>query len=176
MNTIDIRIASIDDAVDIARLGKKTFDESYGEFFKNRNNVVEYLEEAFLIEKIKNSIAKPENIYWIVENTTNSTLIGYAKLKLKSPSEFIEDQNACKLQRIYLLQGYDGRGIGSRLHNYILQKAIDLKYSYLWLSNLKMKERATSFYKNKGYSIAGEHNFMIGDETFEFWAMKIKLI
>ncbi|WP_024769287.1 GNAT family N-acetyltransferase [Aquimarina macrocephali] len=175
MKTIDIRRATIEDAEKISSLGRKTFDESYGEFFNNKNNLISYLDWAFSIEKIKNSLTKPENLYWLVTDTYNSLPIGYAKLKLDSPSELIDEENICKLQRIYLLQGYEARGIGGKLHQYIVQAAVDSKHNYLWLSNLKLKKQAVAFYKKKGYQIAGEHNFTIGDETFEFWAMKTKL-
>ncbi|WP_106793949.1 GNAT family N-acetyltransferase [Aquimarina sp. Aq78] len=170
---VDIRRATIEDAEKISSLGRKTFDESYGEFFNDKNNLISYLDWAFSIDKIKNSLMKPENLYWLV--TYNSLPIGYAKLKLDSPSEFIDEKNICKLQRIYLLQGYEARGIGGKLHQYIVQAAVDSKHNYLWLSNLKLKKQAVAFYKKKGYQITGEHNFTIGDETFEFWAMKTKL-
>ncbi|WP_062057851.1 GNAT family N-acetyltransferase [Aquimarina longa] len=170
-----IRRATIKDVTQISYLGKKTFDQSYGNFFNDRATLVKYLDRSFSINKITNSVQNPENLYWIVNDTKTPMPIGYAKLKLKSSSEFIENQNVCKLQRIYLLQGYEARGIGSKLHECIVETAIDNGYDYMWLSTLKEKEQATNFYKNKGYVIAGEHDFTIGDETFEFWAMKTKL-
>ncbi len=172
---ITIRQANIEDAASISELGRKTFEESYGAFFNNHNTLADYLNLAFNIEKIANSLAKPENIYWVVHNTIKEAPIGYAKLKLNVPSEFITGQNTCKLQRIYLLQGFEGQGIGSTLHKYILKTVIDKGCTSLWLSNLKLKDQAVQFYKNKGYRIAGEHKFTIGNETFDFWAMYIRL-
>ncbi len=172
---IDIRRANVKDAKSISYLGAKTFDQSYGQFFDKRNTITEYLNIAFSLDKIEKSLANPDNLYWLVEDVESLKPIGYGKLKLNSPSEFIKDQNVCKLQRIYLLQGYESQGIGSKLHQQMIEAAIDLSYTYLWLSNLKKKEQAVSFYKNKRYQVAGEHNFTIGNETFQFWAMKIKL-
>ncbi|WP_103068414.1 GNAT family N-acetyltransferase [Aquimarina sediminis] len=172
---ITIRRANIEDTEQISCLGRKTFDEAYGEFFNNKTNLMTYLDSAFSINKIKNSLSKSENKYWVVADEKSYDLIGYAKLKIDSSSEFIEDQNVCKLQRIYLSQGYEARGIGSQLHERILKSVIESGYNYIWLSNLKMKKQAVSFYKKKGYDVAGEHNFSIGDETFEFWAMKKRL-
>ncbi len=172
---IDIRRANTKDAKSISYLGAKTFDQSYREFFDSRNTIMKYLNTAFSLDKIEKSLANPDNLYWLVEDRESLTHIGYGKLKLNSPSEFIQDQNVCKLQRIYLLQGYEGQGIGSKLHQEIIEAAIDRSCNYLWLSNLKKKEQAVYFYKAKGYQIAGEHDFTIGNETFQFWAMKTKL-
>ncbi len=176
MNDIKIRRATVADVEAIASLGKCTFEESYGDFFNNQENLSKYLNKSFSLEKIKNSLEKTENVYWIVYDQKELKPIGYAKLKLNSPSEFIDDkQYVCKLQRIYLRQGYEGQGIGSKLHEVILEYATRLGYKNLWLSNLKLKKQAVSFYKKKGYAIAGEHPFTIGNQEFDFWVMNIRL-
>ncbi len=172
---IKIRRATIDDTEQVSLLGRETFIESYGGFFKEKTNLDSYVNVSFSTEKIKNSLAKQENVYWLVYDKIGAKAIGYAKLKLDSPSEFIKDQNTCKLHRIYLLKGYEGQGIGSKLHECIIQTVTEKKYTNLWLSNLKIKKEAVMFYKGKGYDMVGEHNFTIGEETFEFWAMRKKL-
>lgn len=172
---VKIRQATVKDAEHVSYLGRKTFEESYGEFFKDSDNLNSYLDSAFSLQKINASLVKPENIYWMAVKEDSSVPVGYAKLKLNSPTEFIKDTNVCKLQRIYVLKGYEGKGIGSELHECIVKKAIDNDYNYLWLSNLKIKKQAVQFYQKKGYSVAGEHHFTIGDETFGFWVMKTRL-
>ncbi len=172
---INIRRATLDDVNNISVIGKQTFEESYGEFFEDQEYLQTYLKYSFSIDKINNSILKPENLYWIVYDEMKQICIGYAKLKLNSPSKFIDNQNTCKLQRIYLVKGNEGKGIGTRLHEQVLQAIVDEGYEYVWLSNLKKKEAAVVFYKSKGYDVAGEDTFTIGNETFQFWAMKKKL-
>lgn len=172
---IHIKRATVKDTEHISCLGRKTFEESYGDFFKNLDNLNEYLDSAFSLHKINASLEKPENIYWIAIQEDSSVPIGYAKLKLNSPTEFIKDTNVCKLQRIYVLKGYEGKGIGNKLHECIIKKVIDNDYNYLWLYNLKIKKQAVKFYQKKEYSVAGEHHFTIGDETFDFWVMKMRL-
>jgi len=62
-----------------------------------------------------------------------------------------------------------------RLHDIVLNHAVELGYKHLWLSNLKVKKQAVNFYKKKGYDIAGEHPFTIGDQEFDFWLMSTTL-
>ncbi len=172
---ITIRRAAISDTQEISHLGKKTFDQSYGTYFDSREVLTKYLDISFSLEKIENSLKNSRNLYWLVYDTETQVSVGYAKLKLDSPTDLIKEANICKLQRIYLLQGYESRGIGSRLHTVIFNTARQNGYSIMWLSNLKLKQAAVDFYQKKGYTIAGEHQFTIGNETFDFWLMTIKL-
>ncbi len=171
---IRIRKAHIRDAESISFLGKKTFDQSFGHLFSDRNDLIDYFEETFSLEKIKNSIQKAHNVYWLV--LENEIPIGYAKLQLKSPSGFITSDKVCKLQKIYILNDKLSSGIGSKLQQYIFDKAIEEGNEYLWLSVLKSNQKAISFYERNDYKIIGEHLFSIGKENFEFWAMARRLI
>jgi len=76
MNDIKIRRATVADTNDIESLGRSTFRESYGEFFDDQENLAQYLDISFSSEKIKNSLEKPENVYWIVWDQKNLTTIG----------------------------------------------------------------------------------------------------
>ena len=171
---VTIRSATIKDITTISRLGKKTFDQSFGSLFADPNDVKEYLDQSFDLIKLKRSFAKPTNYYWLVNKGNKA--VGYAKVQVSASSDFISSTNVCKLQRTYILKEYLGDGIGTRLHQIILDKARELGYEYIWLSVLKSNEKATRFYERKDYKIIGEHPFTIGKEYFEFWVMAKKLL
>ncbi len=172
---IIIRRATIYDADNISFLGKTTFDQSFGHLFKERNDLIRYLDSTFSKTKIKNSIAKAHNIYWYVHD--NDLPVGYAKLQLNAPSEFIQRTNGvCKLQKIYFLKNYASQGIGGKLQHMIFDEAIHLGNTHLWLSALKDNKRAVAFYERNKYNIVGEHPFTIGKQKFEFWIMSKKLV
>ncbi len=101
--------------------------------------------------------------------------MGYAKIQLNSPSEFIESTKSCKLQKIYVLKEYLSQGIGAQLNQLIYDKAISNNSQYIWLSVLKSNEKAVRFYERNLYTITGEHLFSIGKEYFDFWVMSKKL-
>ncbi|MGY3794409.1 GNAT family N-acetyltransferase [uncultured Aquimarina sp.] len=166
--TITIRIATITDVEDISFLGKKTFDQSFGYLFNDKQDLLDYLERTFSLAKLKTSIGKPHNIYWIV--LYDEKPVGYAKIQLNARSEFIVSNNSCKLQKLYLLQDYLSKGIGGQLQQLILKKAKESS-DYIWLSVLKENTKAVSFYQRDNYKIVGEHPFSIGKENFEFWVM-----
>lgn len=170
---IEIKRATVQDASIIAWLGKKTFDESFGYLYRDPNDLKEYLDQSFGLEKLKSSLAKPNNYYWLAYKGKEA--LGYAKIQIGTATEFIQNTNVCKLQRIYILQEYLSEGIGTRLQKVILEKALEFNCEYIWLSALKSNEKATQFYKRKNYKIVGEHPFTIGKEYFEFWVMAKKI-
>ncbi|GAA4278834.1 GNAT family N-acetyltransferase [Aquimarina mytili] len=172
---INIRRAELGDAESISFLGKKTFDQSFGHLFNDRSDLIGYLDDTFSKIKIENSIAKYHNMYWYVHD--NDMPVGYAKLQLNAPSEFIEgNTGVCKLQKIYFLKSYASQGIGGKLQNMIFDEAIEHGNTHLWLSALKENKRAVVFYERNNYKIVGEHPFTIGKQQFDFWVMSKKLV
>ena len=104
MNTIEIRLAKKEDAQFIALLGRITFTETFGHFFRDQKDLIDYYNLTFSVKKIEDGIKKPNNIFWIA--FVNRLPVGYAKLKLYSNSEFIESKDVCQLQKIYVLKDF----------------------------------------------------------------------
>jgi ribosomal protein S18 acetylase RimI-like enzyme len=170
---MEIRIANKDDTGFIALLARITFTETFGHLFKDKQDLLDYYDSTFLVNKIENSISKPNNIYWIA--LVDRLAVGYAKLKLNSQSEFISEENVCQLQKIYILRDFLSMKIGFELQNLLLKKAKENGFSKIWLSVLNSNERAINFYIKNGFMEIGNHDFQIGKENFEFIAMSKKL-
>ena len=104
MHKIKTRFAEEKDAEYIALLARITFTETFGHFFRDRQDLLNYYDSTFSVEKIERSISKSNNIYWI--SFIDRLPVGYAKLKLNSKSEFIDSENICQLQKIYVLKDF----------------------------------------------------------------------
>ena len=169
MNTIEIRLAKKEDAPSIALLGRTTFTETFGHFFRDQQDLIEYYNLTFSVQKIEAGIEKPNNVFWIA--FANRLPVGYAKLKLNSQSEFVESQDVCQLQKIYVLKDFLSMKIGLGLQDALLKRAKELNFDNVWLSVLDSNERAINFYKKAGFEEIGNHDFQIGKENFEFVAM-----
>lgn len=173
MNTIETRQANKNDAKFIALLGRVTFTETFGHLFRDKRDLLNYYDSTFSVEKIEKSIEKSSNIFWIT--FVNRLPVGYAKLKLNSKSEFIDSENTCQLQKIYVLKDFLSMKIGFELQNLLIKKAKELRFEKIWLSVLDSNERAINFYRKIGFENIGNHDFQIGKENFEFIAMCKKL-
>ena len=173
MNSIEIRLAKEEDAPFIALLGRTTFTETFGHFFRDQQDLIDYYNLTFSVQKIEDGIEKPDNVFWIA--FANRLPVGYAKLKLNSHSDFIESQDVCQLQKIYVLKDFLSMKIGLELQGSLLAKAKELGFHQIWLSVLHSNDRAISFYKKSGFEEVGSHDFQIGKENFEFIAMNKSL-
>ena len=169
MDTVEIRLAQEEDAQFIALLGRVTFTETFGHLFRDQNDLIDYYNETFSVQKIEDGIRKQNNVFWIA--FVNRLPVGYAKLKLHSRSEFIESKDVCQLQKIYVVRDFLSMRIGFELQESLLKKAKELGFSQIWLSVLNSNERAINFYEKTGFEKIGNHDFQIGKENFEFTAM-----
>lgn len=173
MSTIKIRIAGKGDARYIALLGRITFTETFGHLFRDRNDLKEYCEATFNVDKVEASLQKSSSVFWIA--FSDRLPVGYAKLKLNSPSVFMKAGKICQLQKIYVLKDFLSLRIGFQLQEQMLLKAREIGFSKIWLSVLEENERAIRFYEKNGFTVIGKHNFQIGKEHFEFLAMSKEL-
>ena len=92
-----IRQATTADAPTIALLGRITFSETFGHLFEDKNDLLEYHQRTFSVDKINGSLQKEQNIFWLA--FYQKLPVSYAKLKLNSTSAFITKPQVCQLQK-----------------------------------------------------------------------------
>lgn len=164
-----IRLAKTEDAKHIALLGRITFNEAFGTLFRDPEDLKIYLNETFSVQKIERSLNKLNNIFWIA--FVDGLPVGYAKLKLKSPTEFVKTDRISQLQKIYVLKDFLSMKIGKRLQDLLIAKATESGSKEIWLSVWDGNQRAIGFYKKNNFRIVGSHKFSIGKEIFDFIPM-----
>ena len=161
--------AKPDDVTIIALLARVTFTETFGHFFSDRNDLLNYLENTFNVSKIEQSLAKSNNVFWLAY--VNQLPVGYAKLKIDSPSPFLKEKKVSQLQKIYVLKDFLSQKVGFALQDALLQETTLLGRERIWLSVLEENKRAIAFYLKNDFTLIGKHNFQIGKEQFKFQAM-----
>ncbi len=171
---MEIRNATIKDATTIALLGRITFTDTFGHLFRDKQDLLNYLNLTFSVDKIEKSIVKSNTIYWL--SFVEKLPVGYAKLKLNSHSEFLDTEKACQLQKIYVLKDFLSQKIGFHLQCRLFEKAKEEGNEKIWLSVLESNQRAKSFYEKNGFEVIGNHDFRIGKESFDFIAMAKSLL
>ena len=166
---IQIRRAEPQDAQIISLLGRITFAETFGHLFRDQNDLQEYFERTFSVAKIRSGFINSNNLFWIA--TSNELPVGYAKLKLNSPSDFIDVQDVSQLQKIYVLKEFLAQKVGLKLQGEMLKAAKASGSTKIWLSVLQENKRAIRFYLKNDFQKIGEHDFQIGKESFHFHVM-----
>jgi ribosomal protein S18 acetylase RimI-like enzyme len=99
-------------------------------------------------------------------------LAGYIKLNESEAQTDINDPNSMELERIYLKQPYQGKGLGKTLLNYAVNIAAENDKLYIWLGVWEKNTKAIQFYKRNGFYKIDTHPFIMGSEEQTDFIMK----
>ncbi len=61
------------------------------------------------------------------------------------------DDSSCELRKMYLQQGFQGKGIGHLMMNNAIEKAKELGYSSVMLETNRLLDRAIKLYEKYGF-------------------------
>ncbi len=89
----------------------------------------------------------------------NTDCIGYIKLNFKQAQTELDDLNAMEIERIYLLQQFQGHNLGVMLLNKAKAIAAEYKCSYIWLGVWENNHQAIRFYRSNGFTAFSTHPF-----------------
>ena len=169
--TIDILTAKPDDAPAVSHVGRRAFRDAFAHLFNNKNELDEYLEYTYSVDKIAESIQKENNVFLLA--IADGIPAGFAKLKKHSLNEQFDSVFQAELQKIYVLKQFHGTGLGSCLMQAVLRLVETLEPDCLWLDTHISNLRAIHFYEKHGFRKAGLHHFTIGSQTFEYHLMAL---
>ncbi|MEO9572067.1 MAG: GNAT family N-acetyltransferase [Polaribacter sp.] len=162
---LEIRRATVADAIHIALLGRITYTESHGEYIENKKNLLDFYNTNYSVSQIKKELNDESNVFWIV--FSDELPIGFAKLCLNENYNNKPDSDYCKLQRLYILNDFNNLKIGSQLQEIILKKATDLKFKTIWLTAYYKNTKGLKFYKKYGFKKIGSIDFYVGETNYE---------
>lgn len=160
-----IKQASLKDVETLALLGRVTYSESHGNYINNTQDLFNYNNEAFSIQKTHKEVGHQQNLYWIAY--VDEFPVGYAKLILNATNEHITNRNVCRLERIYVLEEFLGQKIGFHLYQTVLHKAKELNFKVLWLTTYIKNHKAMKFYEKLNFKKVGNYSFWVNGKAFE---------
>ena len=168
-DSILIRAASREAAVLLSYLSTVTFYETY-EHSTPADTMSEYVEKYFSERVIINEIRNDISRYFIAMKNEEPT--GYVKIGSTIQPKKIGNQLNFEVERLYVLQKFQEKGIGKKLLDYCVQTAQDEKIPVIWLSVWKENERAIEFYKRNGFEIFDTVDFYLMDQVYDDYLMK----
>ena len=166
---IKVTVANSSHADVIASIGMQSFRDAFGHLFKNKVELLEYLEYTYNPKKILKSMEKDNNVFFLafLENVP----VGFAKVKKYSLNEQIESIAQMELQKIYVLSYYHGSGAGQALLDAVFNLANQVQPDFVWLDTHIQNEKAIRFYEKNGFKKVGTCLFTIGTQTFQYHLM-----
>lgn len=168
-----IRKATIKDAELIATIGRKSFLEAH-RLSSPESDMKAYLDEKFHIEPIEKELSDTKNIFHLFLHQDQPA--GYSKIVFNCPTEQItETTNICKLERIYFLEEFLGKNLGSQFLNFNINLAKQNNQIGIWLTVWTENNRAVRFYEKYNFKTIGEIMFKVGNTYNPNYLMYLKL-
>lgn len=144
MNSLSIKLASIEDIPAIVKI-------AYDTWFVTYQDVISQAQ----IEYMFGEMYTPESIYKQMDFYKHAFLILYQAempIGFASYGKLEEPINTYKLQKLYLLPSQQNKGFGRMLLNEVEKQVAALGADHLQL-NVNRKNPALSFYEKLGYEI-----------------------
>ena len=152
---------SVEDIEALQAIAKQTFTETFGSQ-NTAEDLAKFLSEEYAFDKLKAEVENPESFYYFCY--FEDELAGYLKLNVGAAQTELDYPEALEIQRIYVLQKYQGKRIGLAMMQQALAVAEELKTPQVWLGVWENNFKAQVFYQKSGFKKVGSHDFILGDD------------
>ena len=142
-------------------LSRQTFAETFSDS-NSKENMNKYLTENLSIEKLSEELNNENAHFFFIKDGERN--IGYLKLNMGPSQTELKDETALEIERIYVIQEYQGKKVGQQLYEKAIQVAKEKKAQYVWLGVWEENHKAIQFYNKNGFQVFDKHVFVLGDE------------
>lgn len=172
MQEIKIQQAVATDLHRLQQISRDTFVETFSES-NTEENMRKYVADAFTTDKLREELNDPESVFYLAEY--DGRVVGYLKINSGNAQTEMQDSKALEIERIYVLQKFQGRKAGRQLFERALQSAKERNSEFIWLGVWEENFKAINFYKKNGFVEFGKHIFRLGDDEQTDILMKLTL-
>ena len=163
---------SIGDLDQLVLISRKTFTDAFAAQ-NDPEDFEHYLNTALTSETLANELNHSHTSFYFVKNSKET--VGYFKINDAKAQTDIHDKSSYELERIYVVSGYQGHGIGEWMIEQVVYLAQKAKKDYIWLGVWEENTAAIRFYEKKGFIKFGRHPYYIGKDKQMDWLMKLDL-
>lgn len=172
MKNISIRKITVNDINQLKKIGEQTFFETYSSG-NSKKNMKEYLGNEFSIEKLKTELTNLNSEFYFAELKNDP--IGYLKINFNQAQTEIKDGNSLEIERIYVLNKFQGKKNGQILYEKVLEVSKQKNVAYVWLGVWEENPKAIRFYTKNGFVAFDKHTFTVGEDKQTDIMMKLKV-
>ncbi|MFZ9242387.1 MAG: GNAT family N-acetyltransferase [Sediminibacterium sp.] len=142
-------------------ISRQTFAETFSDS-NSKENMDKYLTENLSIKKLSEELNNENSHFFFIKDGERN--IGYLKLNMGPSQTEMKDETALEIERIYVIQEYQGKKVGQQLYEKAIQVAKEKKAQYVWLGVWEENHKAIQFYNKNGFEVFDKHVFVLGDE------------
>ncbi|NNK76490.1 MAG: GNAT family N-acetyltransferase [Maribacter sp.] len=162
-----------EDLEQLVQISKTTFSDAFVAD-NDPNDFEAYLNAAFSKSKLTEALVNPHSSFYFVYQ--GNDLVGYLKLNVNEAQSDLKGEDSIELERIYVVQEFQGKGIGKEMLAYAKRLAAKTTKTFLWLGVWERNKGAIKFYEQNGFSKFGMHPYYVGKDKQMDWLMRFDLI
>lgn len=169
---VSIRLTSPDDVPALQCIAIDTLVTTFGP--QNAEaNIKAYLDRTYGLDTLRQELTEPgsRNYLAFFENE----LAGFMRLRESTEVEHLLGTNTVELQRLYVIEKFQGQKIGAALMREGMNQAKQAGYAWIWLGVWEGNPKAQEFYARWGFERFSEHVFQMGDDAQKDWLLKRRL-
>jgi ribosomal protein S18 acetylase RimI-like enzyme len=172
MTKIEVIKITKDEILDLQKIGRQTFYETFSES-NTEENMKKYLAEGFSIDKLRDELNNENAEFYFAK--LDNEVVGYLKLNLGQSQTELKNDNSLEIERIYVLKEFHGKKVGQILYDKAIEIAKQKRVNYVWLGVWEENPRAINFYKKNGFKEFDKHIFKLGNDEQTDIMMKLKI-
>lgn len=158
---IVIRPATPSDASNLAGIAERTFREAFAAD-NSAEDIDAHCASKFGAEVQRREIADPKWVTLLAE--VAGEVVGYAQLRLERATDCVQAARPAELHRIYVAGEWHARGVAGELMRAVHAAAARAGSDCIWLGVWERNAKAIAFYRKWGFSVVGDHVFMLGQD------------
>ncbi len=156
-----IRYAVPLDAKNLAALAEATFRATFGSM-NTAENMDLHCQESYGADIQLAELNDADVVTLVCED--DGKLIAYAQLRWSERPGCVPASNPGEIQRIYVAQAWQGKGIAQQLMERCLHEMANKASDMVWLGVWEHNPRAIAFYSKIGFTEVGSHVFPVGTD------------
>ena len=154
-----LRRATLDDAQALSTLAARTFTETFGHLYPPQD-LADFLADAYAVEKQRTILAHPDYAVWLLE--VDGEAVGHAAAGPCGLPHAEVAPGDGELKRLYLVQGHQGGGNGTRMMRAAMDWLLRDGPRTLWVGAWSENLGAQRFYARFGFERVGQYIFPVG--------------
>jgi len=161
MDKIIFRRVIESEVAQLKTISVSTFSESFGKYNTGKDMDM-YLSEKMSSQQLKEELSNPESEFYFAVH--QDKILGYLKINIGKAQNEKLGVPSLEIERIYIIQSWQGKGLGTRLLDFAVNLAKERKLKKVWLGVWEENKSARRLYTKYGFKKFGSHPFLLGED------------
>lgn len=172
MNTIEIKKASVSDLDTIQKISIQTFIETFAAV-NTSENIANYIKDSLNTAQLTTEFNNANSLFYIAY--LDKEVVGYLKINFGDAQTETISGNTLEVQRIYVLQSFQGKNIGQFLLDEVKKIAKNSAVDFIWLGVWEENHKALRFYTKNEFVVFDKHVFTMGNDEQTDLLMQLRI-